>query len=358
MWQPGMAIVDFTNPSAVTWYQEKLKELLDMGVSCFKTDFGERIPTDGVVYYNGADPESMHNYYSYLYNKTVYDVVKNKCGEKEAILFARSATCGGQKFPVHWGGDCTAEYESMAESLRGGLSLTMSGFSFWSHDIGGFEDTSTADVYKRWVAFGLMSSHSRMHGSSSYRVPWNYGDEAAEVAAFFAKLKNRLMPYIYSYACQASENGIPLMRSMVLEFPDDKNCAYLDRQYMLGPDLLVAPVFDESGDVSVYLPNGCWTDYFSGDTYEGGKWYDFKNVSYFMIPCFVREGAVIPIGSRDDRPDYDYMDGLVLNVYKLCDGMDKSVILYNSKGERESVINIKIKDGKVLSNFKNKINIQ
>lgn len=358
MWQPGMAIVDFTNPSAVTWYQEKLKELLDMGVSCFKTDFGERIPTDGVVYYNGADPEGMHNYYSYLYNKAVYEAVKDKRGEKEAILFARSATCGGQKFPVHWGGDCTAEYESMAESLRGGLSLTMSGFSFWSHDIGGFEDTSTADVYKRWVAFGLMSSHSRMHGSSSYRVPWNYGDEAAEVASFFSKVKNKLMPYIYSYACQASENGIPLMRSMVLEFPEDKNCSYLDRQYMLGPDLLVAPVFNERGDVSVYLPNGCWTDYFTGDTYEGGKWYDFKNVSYFMIPCFVREGAVIPIGSRDDRPDYDYMDGLTLNVYKLYDGMNKSVILYNSKGERENVIDIKVKDGVVHSNFKNKITVQ
>ena len=166
------------------------------------------------------------------------------------------------------------------------------------------------------------------------------------------------MPYIYSYAFQASENGIPLMRSMVLEFPEDKNCAYLDRQYMLGPDLLVAPVFDESGDVSVYLPNGCWTDYFTGDTYEGGKLYDFKNVSYFMIPCFVREGAVIPIGNRDDRPDYDYMDGLTLNVYKLYDGMNKSVILYNSKGEREDVIDIKVKDGVVHSNFKNKITVQ
>lgn len=357
MWQPGMAIVDFTNPMAAQWYQGKLKELLDMGVDCFKTDFGERIPTDGVVYYDGANPEDMHNYYSYLYNKTVYDVVKETKGENEAILFARSATCGGQRFPVHWGGDCTAEYESMAESLRGGLSLAMSGFSFWSHDIGGFEDTSTPDVYKRWAAFGLMSSHSRLHGSSSYRVPWNYDDEAVEVVSYFSKLKNRLMPYIYSYACQASYTGIPLMRSMALEFPKDKNCPYLDRQYMLGPELLIAPVFNERGDVSVYLPDGCWTDYFSGESYEGGRWYEFKHVSYFTIPCFVREGAVIPVGSRDDRPDYDYMDGLVINVYKLHDGMSKSVILYNSEGQRENIIDIKIKNGTIYSNFKKKINL-
>ncbi len=357
MWQPGMAIVDFTNPMAVQWYQENLGRLLDMGVDCFKTDFGERIPTDDVVYYDGSAPEDMHNYYSYLYNRAVYEVVKEKKGEDKAILFARSATCGGQKFPVHWGGDCTAEYVSMAESLRGGLSLMMSGFSFWSHDIGGFEDTSTPDVYKRWAAFGLMSSHSRLHGSSSYRVPWNYDDEAVEVVSYFSKLKNRLMPYIYSYACQASVTGIPLMRSMVLEFPEDKNCAYLDRQYMLGRELLVAPVFNERGDVSVYLPCGVWTDFFNGSHYEGGRWYEFKNISYMTIPCFVREGAVIPIGRRDDRPDYDYMEELVINVYRLGEGMSKSMPLYNPHGRIEDIIEVTLKDKKIHSNMIDKVKL-
>ena len=152
MWQPGLAIVDFTNPAACEWYSKKLEALLDMGVDCFKTDFGERIPTDA-VYYDGSDPVKMHNYYTYLYNKVVFNVLKKKKGEKEAVLFARSATAGGQKFPVHWGGDCWSDYESMEESLRGGLSLTSSGFGYWSHDIGGFESTSTPDVYKRWCAF-------------------------------------------------------------------------------------------------------------------------------------------------------------------------------------------------------------
>ena len=148
MWQPGMAIVDFTNPGAWKWFQDKLEVLLDMGVDCFKTDFGERIPTD-VVYYDRSDPKKMHNYYTYLYNKCVYELLERKLGKGQAVLFARSATVGGQKFPVHWGGDCWSDYESMEESLRGGLSLCMSGFGFWAHDIGGFEHTSTADVYKR-----------------------------------------------------------------------------------------------------------------------------------------------------------------------------------------------------------------
>ncbi len=148
-WQSGMGIVDFTNPAACEWFQDKLRSLLDMGVDAFKTDFGERIPTD-VVYFDGSDPFKMHNYYTYLYNKTVFELLKEVRGEGEAVVFARSATAGGQQFPVHWGGDCTATFESMAESLRGGLSLGLSGFGFWSHDIGGFEQTATPDVYKRW----------------------------------------------------------------------------------------------------------------------------------------------------------------------------------------------------------------
>ena len=271
MWQPGLAIVDFTNPEATRWYQDKLKMLMDMGVDCFKTDFGERIPTDA-VYYNGMDAEKMHNYYTYLYNKAVFDVIAEVKGMDEAVVFARSATVGGQKFPVHWGGDCWSNYVSMAESLRGGLSLTSSGFGFWSHDIGGFEDTSTPDVYKRWAAFGLLSTHSRLHGSTSYRVPWAYDDEAVDVVRFFTKLKLSLIPYLYSGAVATHNTGIPMMRSMALEFEQDKNCQYLDKQYMLGDSILVAPVFDESGLVSYYLPAGKWTNYLTGQVAEGGCW--------------------------------------------------------------------------------------
>lgn len=338
VWQPGMAIVDFTNPAAVSWYQSKLEVLLDMGVDCFKTDFGERIPAEGVRFYNEAEPSRMHNYYSFLYNQTVYNVIKEKRGEDEAVLFARSATAGGQQFPVHWGGDSTANFESMAESLRGGLSLTMSGFGYWSHDIGGFEDTSSADVYKRWLAFGLMSSHSRLHGSNSYRVPWNYDEEAVQVAGKFSRLKNKLMPYLYGCAVMSHEHGVPMMRSMVMEFPDDRACAYLDRQYMLGDELLVAPIFDEDSSASFYLPSGRWVDYFTDEIYEGGKWYVRNNVPYTTIPCFVREGAVIPIGTRDASPLYDYINEMELHVYRASFDYTRKICIYNPADKRQEIL--------------------
>jgi len=231
LWQYGMGIVDFTNPAACQWFKDKLGALLDMGVDSFKTDFGERIPTD-VLYFDCSDPLQMHNYYTQLYNKVVFELLEDKRGKGEAALFARSATAGGQQFPVHWGGDCEATYESMAESLRGGLSLGLSGFGYWSHDIGGFEQSSPPDLYKRWVQFGLLSSHSRLHGSTSYRVPWLYDEEAVDVLRFFTKLKMRLMPYLFSKSVESSRIGIPLMRAMVLEFGNDPTCDYVDRQYM------------------------------------------------------------------------------------------------------------------------------
>lgn len=326
MWQPGMALVDFTNPEACKWYQAKLEALLDMGVDCFKTDFGERIPVN-CVYHDGSDPKKMHNYYTYLYNKVVFELLEKKRGKGEAVLFARSATVGGQKFPVHWGGDCWSDYESMEESLRGGLSLLMSGFGFWAHDIGGFEHTSTADVYKRWVAFGLLSSHSRLHGSQSYRVPWLYDEEAVDVVRTFTRLKASLMPYLYQTSIDTSRSGVPTMRSMVLEFTEDKNCSYLDKQYMLGDSLLVAPIFNDEGIGSFYLPKGTWTDFFTGEAIDGGVWVE-KKYDYLHLPLMVRENAIVAVGACDDKPDYDYADGTELRVYALSDGQKTETTVY------------------------------
>lgn len=334
MWQPGMALVDFTNPAAREWYGSQLERLLDMGVDCFKTDFGERIPTD-VVYFDGSDPMKMHNYYTYLYNKTVHDVIAKKRGEKEAVLFARSATAGGQKFPVHWGGDCWSDYESMEQSLRGGLSLTSSGFGFWSHDIGGFESTSTPDVYKRWCAFGLLSTHSRLHGSNSYRVPWLYDEEAVDVVRFFAQLKASLMPYLYRNAIETSRTGVPMMRSMVLEFTEDKNCAYLASQYMLGDSLLVAPVFRADSIAEYYLPAGRWTSLLTGEVKEGGRWYTEKH-GYLSIPLYVREGRIVALGAENDGPVYDYADGVSFLVYELQDKKQAETLVYSAGNEKEA----------------------
>jgi len=300
LWQAGNAIVDFTNPAAREWFQSKLRPLLEMGVDCFKTDFGERIPTD-VVYHDGSDPEQMHNLYTQLYNQTVWQVLKEH-RQNDAIVFARSATVGGQTMPVHWGGDNSSKFESMAESLRGGLSLGLSGFGYWSHDIGGFEGNPDPAVFKRWVAFGLLSSHSRLHGNESVRVPWAFDDEAVAVTRKFTKLKASLMPYLYEVAKEVAETGVPMMRPMFLEFPEDRTCHNVDQQYMLGPNLLVAPVFNAEGNVQFYLPQGKWTNFFTKQVVDGGRWITEQH-GFDSLPLYVREGAEIKLG-RDDTFDY------------------------------------------------------
>ncbi len=288
LWQAGNAIVDFTNPAARDWFKSKLRPLLEMGVDCFKTDFGERIPTD-VTYFNGADPHQMHNLYTQLYNATVWELLQEVKGE-DAIVFARSATTGGQKMPVHWGGDNTSSFESMAESLRGGLSLSLSGFGYWSHDIGGFEGTPDPAVFKRWLAFGLLSSHSRLHGNESVRVPWSIDEEAVDVTRTFVNLKKKLHPYLVKTMRDVTAKGLPMMRPMLLEFPEDPTAWFLDQQYMLGPDLLVAPVLSASGEVTFYLPAGLWRNYFTDETVEGGRWFTEK-YGFTRLPLFARSGG-------------------------------------------------------------------
>ena len=334
-WQSGMGIVDFTNPDAYKWFQDKLRVLIEQGIDCIMTDFGERIPTD-VVFHDGSDPLRMHNYYTYLYNKCVFELLEEYKGKNGVCLFARSATAGCQQFPVHWAGDPDANYSDMALSLRGGLSLCLSGFSFWSHDIGGFGGTPTPDLYKRWAAFGLLSTHSRLHGIA-YKVPWLYseegeedGEEAVAVLKAFTELKCALMPYIFSAAVTSHKTGVPSMRAMVLEFPEDLCCEDLDRQYMLGESLLVAPIFHENGSAVFYLPEGEWTHLLSGAVRHGGKWMR-EQYDYFSLPLYVRENSMIAMGSNRKEPDYDYTEGLTLHVFALKDKAE--TVVYNTDGE-------------------------
>jgi alpha-D-xyloside xylohydrolase len=337
LWQAGMGLVDFTDPAATAWFQAKVRTLLGQGVDALKTDFGERIPTD-VVWHDGSDPRAMHNRYAQLYNRAVFTVLEEVRGAGEAVLFARSATAGGQRMPVHWGGDSSSSFVSMAETLRGGLSLSLSGFGFWSHDIGGFEGDPDPAVFKRWVAFGLMSSHSRLHGSDSYRVPWAFDDDddddadpaqsAVAVTRRFTRLKLALMPYLYAAGLQAHRRGTPVMRAMVLEFPGDPAVEHLDRQYMLGGDLLVAPVFSAAGDVEYYLPAGTWTNLLTDEVAAGGAWRRERH-DFSSMPLWVRQDAVLVTGAGTgtgtgpgmgtgqgpDRPDYDYARDPMVTVY-------------------------------------------
>lgn len=322
-WQPGCAVYDFTNPECCAWYKEKLKTLMRQGVDYFKTDFGERIPTD-VKYFDGSDPLRMHNYYTLLYNRVVYEAICEERGEENACLFARSATVGGQQFPVHWGGDCSSTYPSMAESLRGGLSLTLCGFGFWSHDMGGFEGTAPEHVYKRWLAFGLLSTHSRLHGSDSYRVPWLFGEESVDVCRAFARLKARLMPYLYGLAVEAHREGVPAMRAMLMEFPDELSVEDCDRQYMLGDALLVAPVMREDNVGEYCLPRGTWTHLLTGEVRNEPGWHR-EEYGFDSLPLFVRENTLLPLGACEERADYDYEKNVTMCLYALRDHAQRTV---------------------------------
>lgn len=334
LWVAGMAIVDFTNPEARKWFASCLEALFDQGVDAIKTDFGERIPSEDVQWYDtSVDPKKMHNYYAFLYNKTVYEVLQKRYGKDEAVLFARTACAGTQRFPLQWGGDCESTPEAMAESVRGGLSLGLCGFAFWSVDIGGFEGYPPPWIYKRWVAFGLLCSHSRLHGSNSYRVPWTVDNDdqseqgCSKILAGWTTLKAQLMPYLYAQAMEAIRLGIPLsLRAMCLEFPDDPTSWHLDRQFMLGDSLLVAPIFEESGDVEFYLPRGKWTNFFTNEVKAGPGWFKERH-EFHTLPLYVKENTILVLGKKNElRTVYDYTEDVEVCLYQAVDGAKTTLV--------------------------------
>ena len=288
-----VAIVDFTNPKAVAWYQAKHRKLLEQGVSVFKPDMGEALPKDAVLH-NGKTGAEMHNLYPLLYNKTVYEACK-AYSEYNAVVWGRSGYAGSQRYPLNWSGDPFSTFNEMACVLRSGLCYGLSGVPFWSHDIGGFQGGKPSpELYVRWAQFGLLSSHSRAHGCQP-REPWEYGEEAERIFKKFAELRYRLLPYLWMCAEEASTTGLPVIRAMVLEFQDDPTAACIDLQYMLGPYLLVAPVFNEEGNVQVYLPEGLWTDFWTDETLHGPVWLK-RSVPLDTVPIFIRENSIIPMG--------------------------------------------------------------
>jgi alpha-D-xyloside xylohydrolase len=255
-----------------------------------------------------------------------------------------SATIGSQKFPVHWGGDSQAHYFSMAGQLRGGLSFGISGGAFWSHDIGGFYGKPAADVYKRWIAFGLLSSHSRLHGDDSYRIPWIFDEESSDVLRHFTELRHTLIPYLYALCYEASLTGMPVMRPMFMEFPDDPGCVYLDRQYMLGNALLVAPVFNAMGTIALYLPDGMWTNYWTGAFVNGGRWIRERH-DLFSLPLYVRENIILPTGPVEQAPLRSSLDNVTITIYNL----EENARLVMYEGEEIEIVAQKEKDGIQIS---------
>ncbi len=346
------AVLDFTNPKTVDWYRDKIGKLLKMGVSVIKVDFGEAAPFNG-IYSNGRTGFYEHNLYPLRYNKTVYDLTKEI--NSEGIIWARSTWAGSQRYPLHWGGDAESSDMGMQAELRGGLSLGLSGFTFWSHDIGGFTKRTPENLYRRWLPFGVLSSQTRCHGQPP-KEPWDYGEDFQNYFRDVINLRYTLMPYIYAQSKDASERGLPMMRALFVEFPKDKGAWAIDNEYMFGSEILVAPLFEDvplsstqnSVKVSgrnVYLPEGNWIDYQTHKSYSSG-WHDIEAGKIQAI-ILVKDGALIPqIKIAQSTKDLDWSNidlvsfsanGLVAKG-KFCSPSDKKLFDISATKKKEKWI--------------------
>jgi alpha-D-xyloside xylohydrolase len=332
------AVLDFTNPEAIEWYQGKIKGLLDLGVSVIKVDFGEAAPMDG-IYSNGRTGFYEHNLYPLRYNKAVSDITFETSGER--IIWARSTWAGSQRYPMHWGGDPANTYSAMSSTLRAGLSIGLTGFSFWSHDIGGFVNKTPENIYRHWTPFGMLTSHVRSHGAPPTE-PWEYGEDFLNAFRDATNMRYELMPYIYAQAHDCSANGLPMLRALFIEFPDDPGSWLIDNQYMFGSDMLVAPLFDDSKSRDVYLPPGTWTDYQTAKKYEGG-WHHITSGDIPVV-ALIRAGSVVPhikLAQSTEFMDWSKID---LKVYADKDGNADGMVVI--PGEEVQKVEVQMKDGK------------
>lgn len=303
------AVIDFSNPEAVHWYQQKIKGLLDLGVSAIKVDFGEAAPANG-IYASGKTGFYEHNLYPLRYNKAISDITKEVTGDR--IIWARSTWAGSQRYPVHWGGDPANTNSAMSATLRGGLSMGVSGFSFWSHDIAGFTLEKPEDLYRRWTPFGMLTSHVRSHGAPPTE-PWEYGVDFMNAFRKATEMRYTLMAYIYAQAKECSMNGWPMLRALFVEFPEDAGSWLVDNQYLFGSDILVAPLFEDVKSRDVYLPAGEWVDYQTGKTYAKG-WHHIK-AGDIPVVMLVRSGVVIPHVELAQSTQFINWSNITLKVY-------------------------------------------
>ena len=304
------AVLDLSNPKTVKWYQDKIANLIRLGVGAIKCDFGEAAPYDG-FYYSGRGGLYEHNLYPVRYNKALFEAVKANSGE--GVIWARSAWAGSQRYPLHWGGDAATTNTGMLGDLRGGLSFGLSGFSFWSHDMGGFVTASPEDIYRRWLPFGFLSSHTRAHGAPPTE-PWLISESFTKAFRQAAEMKYKLMPYVYAQAKDCSERGLPMVRALLVEFPEDPGAWLVEDEYMFGSQILVAPLLESGNSRTCYLPKGKWIDYQTGKVYEGG--YQTIKVGEIPAVILVRDGSLIPHVPLAQRTDQIQWDKVEWKAYK------------------------------------------
>ena len=328
------AVLDLSNPKTVSWYQQKIAGLVKQGVGAIKCDFGEAAPLDG-FYHSGRGGLYEHNLYPLRYNKALWEAVKANSADDEGVIWARSAWAGSQRYPLHWGGDAATTNTGFIGDLRGGLSFGLSGFSFWSHDIGGFVTETPEDLYRRWLPFGFLSSHSRAHGAPPTE-PWLISKGLTDAFRESAELKYKLMPYVYAQAKDCSERGLPMLRALLVEFPDDPGAWLVEDEYMFGSQILVAPLLESGTSRMCYLPAGKWIDYQSGKVYEGG----YRNIATGKIPCviLVRDGSIIPHAPLAQRTDQIRWDKIEMKHFRSADNVKCSGIVYRPGDEKIEIV--------------------
>ncbi len=302
--------IDLSKPQAVQWYQAQLKRLFELGASAIKVDFGEHVRD--YERYQGYSGREMHNLFPLLYNQAAFEVTREQFGQ--GLIWARSAYAGSQRYPVHWSGDNSSTFENMLCSLRGGLSFGLSGFSFWSNDVGGFAGTPSDKLYLRWTQFGIFNSHMRLHGGGPrYREPWNYAPETQDIFRRMVALRYRFLPYLYSEAHHSSQAGLPVMRPLVYEFQDDPTTFHIEDQFLFGHAVLVAPILTEADERKVYLPAGLWADGWTGALLTGPCWLDYR-ADLDRVPFFYRGGCAVPHGPSMQYVDERPLDPLTLHI--------------------------------------------
>lgn len=334
-----IGIVDFTNPEAVTWYKNVIRKLLDIGVAVIKVDFGEAADENALYY--GISQDEIHNIYPLLYNKALFEITEEVRGKGNGIIWARSAYAGSQRYPLHWSGDTTANFPQLQTVLRAGLQLGLSGFVFWSHDIGGFLYQPTLELYIRWAQFGLFCSHSRCHGTTP-REPWNFGEEIFRIFKKYNELRYSMLPYIYTQARKCVDSCMPMVRALVLDYQNDNTVYTIDDEYMFGESILIAPILNERNTRSIYLPEGNWYDFWTQECYSGNRWIRYE-ASLDIMPMFMKKGSIIPFQNVTQHVKDGLPEHLKLLVWP--DSLMKTQII-----EKDIIINIRgeYEEGRLL----------
>lgn len=297
------ACFDFTNPEFQQWYEQRVSAVLEMGVAVIKTDFSEAVP-ENVVFYDGSSGIEGHNRLTWLYAKTIYDIMK-KCGQKTGnmpMLWGRSGYAGSHMVPAAWAGDSSGALNNHSAILKGGLSLAASGVSFWGYDLGGFYNTAsngdeclpTDEEYLRSLELGVMMPLSRAHGKTP-REPWNFSEEVLNISRLYIKGRHKIVPYLYSTACESHVQSVPMLRPLYMEFPDDPCASMQELSCMLGDNLLIAAPFDRD-EYQIYLPQGAWLNLGSGEIVDGGR-YVKAAPKLDELPVFQRANTILPMVS-------------------------------------------------------------